>query len=255
MIDIKTPQEIKLMQQGGRILAEVLNSTLGHAKTGVSELELDKLAERLILEKGGEPGFKKVKGYNYTICVSTNDVVVHGVPTNYKLKAGDVIGIDCGVYYKGFHTDMAQTVRIKDEGLMIKNDEVNRFLETGKKALNEAIRVAKTGNRIGHISQTIQKIVEGAGYSAVRSLIGHGVGKNLHEEPEVPGFLDMPVNKTPLLEEGMTIAVEVIYNMGKKDVVYSGNDGWTIKTKDGSLSGLFERSILIAKDGPVILTN
>ncbi len=255
MIDIKTPQEIKLMQQGGRILAEVLNSTLGHAKTGVSELELDKLAERLILEKGGEPGFKKVKGYNYTICVSTNDVVVHGVPTNYKLKAGDVIGIDCGVYYKGFHTDMAQTVRIKDEGLMIKNDEVNRFLETGKKALNEAIRVAKTGNRIGHISQTIQKIVEGAGYSAVRSLIGHGVGKNLHEEPEVPGFLDMPVNKTPLLEEGMTIAVEVIYNMGKKDVVYSGNDGWTIKTKDGSLSGLFERSILIAKDCPVILTN
>src|SRR3990167_7300010 len=200
------------MKTGGKILADVLFEVLKNIKIGVSEIELDQLAEKLILEKGGEPGFKKVDGYRHTICISTNDVVVHGIPTNYKLKEGDVVGIDCGVYYKGFNTDAAQTVRVQNSESRIQNsDEIDRFLETGKKALSEAIRIAKIGNRIGHISQTIQTIVEGAGYSVVRSLIGHGVGKELHEEPEVPGFLNMPIANTPLLKEGMTIAVEVIY--------------------------------------------
>lgn len=254
MIRLKTKQELDVMRIGGEILAEVLREVLSHAKPGISELELDSLAERLILEKGGEPGFKKVEGYKHTICISTNDVVVHGIPTNYKIKIGDVVGIDCGVYYKGFHTDMAQTIRIKDEGLMIKDDEVDRFLQTGERAMWEGIKAAKLGNRIGNISKVIQNAVEGQGYSIVRSLIGHGVGRDLHEEPEVPGFLDEPILKTPLLEVGMTIAVEVIYNMGKSDVVYSGSDGWTIKSKDGSLSGLFERTIAITTKGPIILT-
>lgn len=254
MINLKTKKEIEIMRKGGEILAEVLFEVLKHAKVGVSELELDRLAERLILEKGGEPGFKKVKGYKYTICISTNEVVVHGIPTNYKLQENDVVGIDCGVYYKGFHTDMAQTVRIKDEGLRIKDDEVDRFLRAGERAMWEGIRVAKFGNRIGDISKTIQDIVEGQGYSVVRSLIGHGVGRELHEEPEVPGFLSESVLKTPLLKEGMTLAIEVIYNMGKSDVVYSNNDGWTIKTKDGSLSGLFERTIAIASRDTIVLT-
>lgn len=254
MTSLKTKQDLEIMRKGGKILAETLKEVLNHARVGVSELELDNLAEKLIVEKGGEPGFKKVDGYKHTICISTNDVVVHGIPTSYRLKEGDVVGIDCGVYYKGFHTDMAQTIRIKDEGLMIKNDEADRFLETGKRALEEAIKVAKTGNRIGHISKAIQNIVEGQGYSVVRSLIGHGVGRELHEEPEVPGFLQGSIDKTPKLTEGMTIAIEVIYNMGKSDVVYSGSDGWTIKTKDGSLSGLFERTVAIAKDGPTVLT-
>lgn len=253
MIDLKTEEEIGIMCQGGRILAEVLKEVIGHAKPGVSELELDQLAEKLILAKGGEPGFKKVEGYKHTICISTNDVVVHGIPTSYKLKEGDIVGIDCGVYYKSFHTDMAQTVRVKDEGLMIK-DEVDRFLETGEKAMWGGIKAAKAGNRIGHISKAIQNVVEGQGYSVVESLIGHGVGRDLHEEPEVPGFLDEPILKTPLLKIGMTIAIEAIYNMGKSDVVYSGNDGWTIKTKDHSLSGLFERTIAITEKGTVVLT-
>ena len=135
MIDIKTPEDIEKMREGGRILAEVLEEVLKRIKPGVSELELDQLAEKLILEKGAEPGFKKVDGYKHTICISTNDTVVHGVPTPYKLREGDVVGIDCGVYYKGFHTDAAQTVRIKDKGLMIKEDEIDRFLETGEKAM------------------------------------------------------------------------------------------------------------------------
>ena len=255
MIHLKTKEEIEIMRRGGKILAEVLFEVLKHAKVGVSELELDQLAEKLILEKGGEPGFKKVKGYKYTVCVSTNDVVVHGIPTDYKLKEGDKVGIDCGVYYRGFHTDMAQTVRIQSSKVKSqKSDEVDRFLETGEKAMQEGIKTAKQNKRIGNISKTIQDIVEGQGYSVVRSLIGHGVGRELHEDPEVPGFLDGPILRTPLLEKGMTIAIEVIYNMGKKDVVYSNSDEWTIKTKDGSLSGLFERTIVVSKQNAVILT-
>ncbi len=255
MIDLKTKKDLEIMQTGGRILAEVLKKILSKAKVGISELELDSLAEKLILEKGAEPGFKKIDGYKHTICISTNDVVVHGIPTAYKLKAGDVVGIDCGVFYKGFHTDAAHTVRIqKSKVKSQKSDEVERFLETGERAMWEGIKMAKLGNRVGHISKAIQDIVEGQGYSVVESLIGHGVGKELHEDPEVPGFLDLPLLQTPLLKIGMTIAVEVIYNMGKKDVVYSNQDGWTIKSKDGRLSGLFERTIAITSKGTIVLT-
>ena len=254
MIDLKTKQEIEIMKTGGKILADVLFEVLKNIKIGVSEIELDQLAEKLILEKGGEPGFKKVEGYKHAICISTNDVVVHGIPTNYKLKEGDVVGIDCGVYYKGFHTDMAQTVRIKDKGLRIKEDEIDEFLKIGEKAMWEGIKAAKVGQRVGNISKEIQGIVEGQGYSVVKSLVGHGVGRELHEDPEVPGFLDGSILETALLEEGMTIAIEVIYNMGKSDVIYSGGDGWTIKSKDGSLSGLFERSIAINNGESLILT-
>lgn len=256
MVHIKKKKEIEVMVEGGRILAEVLFEVLSNVKPGVSELKLDSLAEELIREKGGEPAFKKVNGYHHTICVSTNDVVVHGVPTDYKFREGDVVGIDCGVYYKGFNTDMAESIRIKNQELGIKNqaDEIDQFLETGREALDAAIQVARVGNRVGHISKTIQDRVEGAGYSVVRSLVGHGIGKELHEEPEVPGFLVEPVERTVKLEPRMTVAIEVIYNMGRPEVVYT-NDGWTMKTKDGSVSGLFERTVAITENGPVVLTS
>jgi methionyl aminopeptidase len=228
---------------------------MSYIKPGVSELELDALAEKLILQKGGEPGFKKVPGYKHTICISTNDVVVHGIPTDYKLKMGDVVGIDCGVFYNGFHTDMSETVRVENQELRIKNDEIDNFLKVGKKALNEAVKQATLGNHIGDISKTIQTIVETQnGYSVVRSLVGHGVGKDLHEDPEVPGFLSEQVEKTPLLRIGMVIAVEVIYNMGGHELVFANEDGWTLKTEDGSLSGLFEITLAIGEKGPLILT-
>lgn len=251
MIKLKTENEIQAMAEGGKILAEVVWEVLKNAKPGVSEIELDKLAEKLITQKGGYPGFKKVNGYKNAICVSTNDVVVHGIPTEYKIKEGDVVGIDCGVYYKGLHTDMSETIRIKNSESS--KDSIDKFLETGKKALNEAIKVAKVGNRIGHISKVIQDIVEGQGYAVVRSLVGHGVGENLHEEPEVPGFLAVQIEKTPILKKGMTIAVEVIYNMGGYEVVL-GSDNWTIRTRDKSVSGVFERTIAITDGDPLILT-
>ncbi|MBI4078947.1 MAG: M24 family metallopeptidase [Candidatus Levybacteria bacterium] len=280
MINIKTKEEIEAMAEGGKILSEVLHTVLAHIKPGVSELELDAVAEKLIYDRGAEVGFKKVPGYKYTVCVSTNDVVVHGVPTAYRFKEGDIIGIDCGVFYKGFHTDMAETIQVQNSKFPPKarlatdgkiqndppvnalhrqvqagNENIKKFLEIGKHALNEAIKQAKTGSRIGNISKTIQEIVEGAGYSVVRSLVGHGVGRQLHEEPEVPGFLVKgDIDKTPLLRVGTTIAIEVIYNMGKPDVKYSTDDEWTIKSADGSLSGLFERTVAITKNGPLILT-
>lgn len=255
MVHIKKKNEIEVMLEGGRILAEVMLHLLAQAKPGVSELELNRLAEKLISKQGAEPAFKRVKGYRHTICTSTNDVVVHGVPTDYKFRDGDVVGIDCGVYYKGFNTDMAETVRIKNRKLKIedRNDEIGQFLKTGRRALFEAIKQARPGNRVGHISQTIQDIVEGSGYSVVRSLVGHGVGKQLHEEPEVPGFLTGSIQATPLLRVGMTIAIEVIYNLGGGDVVLL-SDGWTVKTKDGSLSGVFEKTVAVTREGSLVLT-
>lgn len=291
MIELKTGKEIERMRLGGRILAKVLLEVLSHVKPGVSELELNKLTEELILKNGAEPGFKKVKGYHHAICVSTNDVVVHGVPTNYRFKEGDVVGLDCGVYYKGFYTDMAYTLRVQTQNskftlrqaqafgsevfdsetqtrgaqarrgdgersrtIKSQKDKIDVFLETGERALEEAIRVARIGNRIGHISKRIQEVIEGAGYSVVRSLVGHGVGRRLHEEPEVPGFLNLKIEETPLLKEGLTIAIEVIYNLGKSEVVHGEDDNWTIKTRDGSASSTFEKTIAITKEGPLILT-
>lgn len=252
MIHIKNTQEIEAMKKGGKMLAIALSETLAAVKPGITEAQLDKIAEKAILRLGGEPGFKKVPGYKHTVCVATNEVVVHGIPTDYALQKGDVICIDCGVYYAGLHTDMADTVIVGgDESV---GEDVRLFLDTGKKALDEAIKVAVVGNRIGHISKVIQDIVEGKGYGIVRSLVGHGVGRELHEEPEVPGYLQGKIEKTPALTPGMTIAIEIIYTQGSPDVSYANTDGWTIRTTDGSLSAVFERSILITTEGPVILT-
>lgn len=258
MIDIKTPEEIEIMKIGGKMLADTLFEVLDKVRPGMTEIEVDALSDRLIVKKGGEAAFKKVKGYHHATCISTNNVVVHGIPTDYKLKEGDVLGIDCGVFYKGFYTDMSETIRvsaISHQPLAIsKNDEFDKFLKTGKRALRAGIEAAVGGNRVGDISKAIQDIVEGGGYSVVRSLIGHGVGRALHEEPEVPGYLNKKIGKTSLLRPGMTIAIEVIYNMGGFEVSYINADGWTIATSDGSLSGLFERTIAITDNKPLILT-
>ncbi|MGA2911124.1 MAG: type I methionyl aminopeptidase [Candidatus Levyibacteriota bacterium] len=251
MIKIKTPQEIKIMQRGGQMLAETLRDVCANVRPGISEIELDALANKLIQEKGGEPGFKKVEGYHHATCISTNAVVVHGIPSPYVLKEGDIIGIDCGVFYKGFHTDMSETVRVGSQ----KPDAIDKFLKVGKQALEAGIRQAKLGNHVGDISKAIQDIVElRNGYSVVRSLVGHGVGRELHEDPEIPGYLQGKIERTPYLKEGMVIAIEVIYNMGGPDLAFANNDGWTLKTKDNSLAGLFERTLAITKNGPLIIT-
>lgn len=253
MISIKTEEEIEIMKKGGQILAGVMEEIKKNVRPGVSTLELDRLADKLISQKG-EPSFKKVRDYKWASCMCVNDIVVHGIPGDYKLKEGDLLGIDIGMFYQGFHTDMAETIIIQNAKVKSQNEEKRNFLKTGQKALEKAINQALVGKHIGHLSAIIQETVEKEGYSSVRALTGHGIGKNLHEEPAIPCFLEDKVEKTPKLKEGMTLAVEIIYNQGKRQVVYRNDDGWTIQTEDGKLSGLFEKTIAITAKGPIVLT-
>jgi methionyl aminopeptidase len=253
MIKYKNPKDIDKMQQGGQILKEVLSKIMLLVKPGVSLANLDQSARRMILEKGAEPSFERVKNYRWTICSCVNNVVVHGIPGEYKLKAGDVVGIDCGVFFQGFHTDSAWTVYLPG-GSKARNQEIRKFLNTGETALEKAIKQVKPGNYIWDISKTIQSTVESSGYSIVRTLVGHGVGRQLHEDPEVPGFVSSFREATPVLKPGMVLAIEIIYNMGSPEIVYQGNDGWTIVTKDGKISGLFEATVATVSHGCLVLS-
>jgi len=251
MIKLKNSKEIGIMQKGGDILSLVLDECLRNIKPGVSEIEIDNLAEELIKKHGAIPGFKMVDGYFNSTCISTNNVVVHGIPTEYRFEPGDIVGVDCGVFLDGFNTDMSGTVVVPGK----EDEKIKKFVDAGKEALDAAIKEAIIENRIGDISKKIQDIIEGKnGYSVVRSLVGHGVGRDLHEDPEIPGFLDKEIAKTAKLKEGMTIAIEIIYNMGDPEVLYVNDDGWTISTKDGSVSGLFEKTVAITIGGPQVLT-
>jgi methionyl aminopeptidase len=248
--------KLSIFKDGGQKLAFILKALLKGAHPGVKTSDLEKLAEVMIKEAGGHPSFKTVRGYKYSTCMCVNDEVVHGIPDDI-LKEGDILCIDVGLLYKEYHTDTAWTIRIQNSQFRIQNlkdKEIDRFLKTGEETLYKAIKEARVGNRIGHISKVIQDNIEGAGYSVVRSLIGHGVGKQLHEEPQIPGILTGDINNTPIIKEGMTLAIEVIYNQGSPDVVYKNNDGWTISTKDGSLSAVFEHTVGVTEEGPVILT-
>lgn len=249
----KTKEELRLMRDGGRKLASVLEVLLAAAKPGVSLLSLEELAQDRIRKSGGTPSFQTVRGYKWATCLCVNEVVVHGVPSVYRLKEEDLLTVDVGLLYKGFHTDTAWTKIVKSPETQV-DSEKKRFLTVGEEALWSAIRQARAGNHVGHISQTIQEKVEGAGYSIVQSLVGHGVGRELHEEPQIPGFLKGSPDKTPLLVPGMTVAVEVIYAMGKGEVLYENDDGWSIATADRSLSAVFEHTIEITQGEPVVLT-
>lgn len=259
MIYIKSKDEIEIMKIGGSILRDTLKETLERATVGITLLELDQYAEKLIRKSGAVPSFPKVPGYKWTICSCINDVVVHGIPTDYSLREGDVVGIDCGVYYKGYHTDSAWTKFLpfkKPQSKKHADEELEKmkFLSTGEKALKKAIEKMRIGNYIYDISKAIQDTVETAGYSVVRTLVGHGVGRKLHEDPEVPGYVKEDRLDTLQIQDGMVLALEVIYNFGCPEVVYKGNDGWTIATKDGTMSGLFESTVAAMPHGCIVLT-
>ncbi len=254
MIDIKTPEEIAVMREGGKRLHGILQKLLEASTPGVSLLDIDALADELIATSGGTASFKTVKGYKWATCLCVNEVVVHGIPTSYRLKDGDILTIDIGLVYQGLHTDTAWTKIITNNESGIMNNEKKHFLEIGKKALERGIGQAKAGNRVGNISKVIQETIEGAGYSIVKSLVGHGVGRELHEEPQVPNYQRGAIENTPVLQEGMTIAVEPIYAMGRGEIVYENDDGWTLATRDRSLTAVFEHSIAITEENPIVLT-
>jgi len=194
-IPLKSPEEIKIMQEGGRKLSAVLRQLVEMAKPGVTLADVEKRAQDLIKKTGGVPGFARVAGYKWATCINVNDGIVHGIPDETEIKEGDVVSVDIGLFYKGLNTDTCRTVYAqslsqKPKAKSQKHEDINLFLKTGKQALEEAIKQAKVGNRVGHISRAIQKRIEGAGYSSVRNLTGHGVGKKLHEPPQIPCFLD-----------------------------------------------------------------
>ncbi|OGY26770.1 MAG: type I methionyl aminopeptidase [Candidatus Woykebacteria bacterium RBG_16_43_9] len=246
MIYLKTKDEIKIMHEAGKIAAAAMAEVAKNIRPGVKTSTLDQIVESKIRSLGAESSFKKVKGYKHSICTTPNNWVVHGLPGDYTLAQGDILGVDLGAYYKGFHSDMAHTFAV---GKISK--EAKKFLSTGETALNKAIKKVKVGGRVGDISNIIQNIVEGAGYSVVRELVGHGVGRDLHEDPLVPGVGKDGGGEE--IKEGMVLAVEIIYNRGLYQVQLL-SDGWSISTRDGLISGLFERTVAPTKKGPLVLT-
>jgi methionyl aminopeptidase len=244
---VKSKIEIEKIRKSAQITSLAMKKILNNIKIGVSTLELDAIADSEIKNLGGSASFKTVKGYKHTICTTVNEEVVHGVPNSYKLGNGDIIGVDIGSVFDGYHSDMAETVAVGKV-----DDKTLNFLKVGKLALNLAIDKAMENNRVGDISFAIQSTIEKAGYSVVHELTGHGVGQNLHEEPTIPCFGKKNTGIT--LKAGMVLAIEVIYTMGNRKITYKNDDGWTISANDGSLGGLCERTVLVTKSDPIVLT-
>ncbi len=250
MIDLKTAREIKLMEDGGKKLREVAETLLSHIKPGMTTMEIDSEAEELIKRQGGESSFKSVKGFRWTTCLPINEQVVHTPPSDRVLKEGDVLTVDIGMYYRGFHTDYAETIVVGG----VQKDTVKRFLTIGKDTLVEAIKQAKAGNHVGNISAVIEHKIRGAGYFILKELTGHGIGRKLHEDPFVFGYLDKPIEKTPIIKPGLVIAIEIIYSMGSEAIVYEEGSDWSIRTADSSLSACFEQTVAVTNKNTLILT-
>ena len=243
---IKTKEEISIMAEGGKILATVLGQIEKMAKPGITTLELDRAAEALILKHGAKPAFKGYENFPYSLCASVNDVIVHGFPSNYRLKEGDIVGLDLGVLHKGYNTDMAVSVAIGEVSF-----EVKRLLMVTKKALKLGIKKARAGVTTGDLGNTIQRYLEDQGYGVVRDLCGHGIGKNVHEDPLIPNFGQR--HKGTELKEGMVICIEPMVTMGDYRLKKS-SDGYGFATRDGSLAAHFEHTLAITKDGCKVLT-
>lgn len=234
------------MAQGGKILARVLKKVEHAVRVGITTQELDKLAKELVLRLGAKPSFKGYKGYPAGLCTSVNEEVVHGIPSIRKLKSGDIVGLDLGVLYKGYYTDSAVTVPVGKV-----SPEVLRLIEVTKKALEVGIEKVRVGNHIGDISAAIQQYVEKEGFNVVRDLVGHGVGKYVHEEPQIPNY-DKPGTGEEL-KVGMTLALEPMVVMGSWQTEQA-QDGWTFITKDKSFAAHFEHTVVVTKKAPRILT-
>lgn len=246
-VTIKSAREIELMREAGRILAAV-HEELGKAlKPGMSTMDIDRLGERLIRSYGCIPSFKNYNGYPASICVSVNDEVVHGIPNKHRIiHEGDIVSLDAGVIYNGYHSDAARTHAV---GKI--SPEAEQLIKVTKQCFFEGIKYAKAGNHLNDISSAIQAYAESFGYGVVRDLVGHGIGTHLHEDPEVPNFSQK--RKGIRLEPGMTLAIEPMINIGRPDVVWLDDD-WTVVTDDGSLSAHYENTIVITEGEPEILS-
>lgn len=246
MIRIKTDWEISYIRTAGKIAANVLQKLLEESKVGQKTIELDRLAEKLIREAGAKPAFKGYRNYPASICVSVNSQVVHGIPGEYKLRDGDIIGIDLGTVYKGYYADIAATIGVGEV-----SDLAKRLIKTTKEALDTAILKIKENVNLNEISKQIQSTAEKEGFSVVRELVGHGVGIQLHEEPQIHNYAQK--EDGPTLKAGMVLALEPMVNAGEYKVK-TLPDGWTVVTADNNISAHFEHTVLVTKNGAEILT-
>ncbi|MBS1650436.1 MAG: type I methionyl aminopeptidase [Bacteroidetes bacterium] len=252
MIYLKTREEIEIMRESVLLVSRTLGEVAKHVKEGVTPIFLDKLAEEYIRDNGGTPAFKGYKGHGNvpdfpaTLCISINEAVVHGIPTNNPLKDGDIVSVDCGAKKNGFFGDHAYTFAVGN----VKQEHLH-LIENTKQALYKGIEQMVSGNRIGDISYAIQNYAESFGYGVVRELIGHGLGRNLHEDPEVPNYGKR--GDGPKLKEGMVLAIEPMINLGTKQIKHL-NDGWTVITADGKPSAHFEHDVAIINGKPEILS-
>jgi methionyl aminopeptidase len=242
---LKTPGEIQLMDEANRIVHRVLEAMAKAIVPGVTSRELDRLAEKIIRDAGGVPAFLNYRGYPATLCISVNDVIVHGIPKDVPLKDGDIVGIDCGVLYKGYYGDAARTFAV---GAIA--PEAQRLLEVTEEALRRAVAQVRPGGRLSDIGHAVQKYAESHGFSVVREFSGHGIGTSLHEEPQIPNY-GAP-GKGPKLKPGMVLAIEPMVNAGSQGVRMDA-DGWTARTEDGSLSAHFEYSVAVTPTGARVL--
>src|SRR5664279_2582301 len=234
------------MAAAGAILVKTMNLLASKVRPGVSTKELDQAAEKFISSQGAEPAFKGYRGFPGSICASPNSMIVHGIPGPYTLQRGDILSVDVGVIYEGWVADAARTFAVGPI-----TPVAHKLLKTTEESLFAAVPECRVGNRLGDVSHAIQAHVEAAGLSVVRSLVGHGVGREMHEEPQVPNY--GPAGKGPRLEEGMVFAIEPMVNLGDHDV-YVGNDRWSIFSTDGSLSAHFEHTVALTASGPRVLT-
>lgn len=250
MITLKSPREIEVMRRANVIVAEVLQELKRRVSPGITTLDLDAIAEEMTLKRNAIPAFKgyTVGGrvYPRCLCASVNEEIVHGIPSNRALRDGDIIGLDYGVIYEGFYGDSALTV-----GVGKVSEEAQRLMEVTERSLYTGIEQLREGKRLGDLGAAVQRVAEGAGYSVVRSFVGHGIGKRLHEEPPVPNYGEP--DQGLRLKEGMVLAIEPMVNVGGHEVEIK-DDGWTAVTKDGSLAAHFEHSVAITKNGPYILS-
>ncbi len=246
MIIRKSAQEIEGMARAGELVADTIALVGEHVQPGITTGELDRLAEEFIREHGGVPTSKGYRGFPAATCISPNAMVVHGIPGTYRVEEGDSISIDVGITLDGLVADSAYTFGVGEI-----DPDAQRLLDVGKQALVAGIEQARPGNRVGDISHAVQQVVEGAGFSVVRSLVGHGVGRSYHEEPQIPNFGDP--GRGPVLQTGMTLAIEPMITAGGPDV-YLHDDEWSISTQDGSMAAHFEHTVAVTDEGPLILT-
>ena len=247
MVILKSSWEIDLIRKSGRIVAEALARLTKLVEPGITTLDLDRLAEEYILKRGAKPAFKGYRGYPYSLCASVNEQVVHALPSERMLKEGDIVSLDLGSIVDGYYGDAAVTIPVGQV-----SDEANRLIDVTQESLRRAIDAVQPGGRLSDVSHAVQAAVEAEGFSVVRLFVGHGIGRSLHEEPQIPNF--GPPGHGPVLKTGMVLAIEPMVNAGSPDVMIL-EDRWTAVTCDGSLSAHFEHTVALTENGTEVLTS